>query len=186
MSRERPGPGLGTERVGRLESLVRRVERLAGGRHASYVVPAADAPAVRRVFRVVTVLLVVAATLGVGAVVVAVVLAGDGASVPAAVWLRTVVVLGITATLFGFLWRARLGYWWALRRLQLFSLVFPLVAVGLASIPGLYPAWLVVEQIVFAAVLAGVAVALRTRPIRDAFPRPSARDTAPPRSSPRD
>lgn len=129
----------------------------------------------RHAFRAVTWLLAACLALGVATVVTASVLAASGAEVTFAVWMRCLVVLGITATLFYFLARARRGWYWALRRLQLFSRIFPVVALALAAIPGLYPLWVIGEQILFAVVLIGVSDYLHTDAIRRAFPKPTAR-----------
>ena len=71
------------------------------------------------------------------------------------------------------LWRARAGWYWAFRRLQLFSRIFPIVALVLAAIPGLYPFWVVTEQILFAILLIGVSDYLQSDAVRAAFPKPS-------------
>jgi hypothetical protein len=95
--------------------------------------------------------------LGIGAVAVAVVLTVRGDQVPWAVWMRSGVVLAMTLTLFYFAWRAQRGYYWAYSRLRLFSKIFPVVTLVIAAIPGLYPLWMVTEQIVFSLVLIGVS-----------------------------
>jgi hypothetical protein len=118
-------------------------------------------------------LLVAELLIGTTAVVVAVVLTFDGVSVPFAVWMRSVVVLGMTVTLFYFAWRARKGYYWAYSRLRLFSKIFPVVTLVIAAIPGLYPLWMVTEQIVFSLILIGVADYLDSDHMREAFPRPA-------------
>jgi len=155
-----------------LESLLRRLDRIAGGRAADHRVPVSSDPRVRRAFRVVTWLLVLCLLLGVATIVTAVVLLASGTEVTFAVWMRCLVGLGITATLFYFLWRATAGWYWAYRRLQLFSRIFPIVALVLAAIPGLYPLWVITEQIVFAIVLIGVSDYLHADYMRDAFPKP--------------
>ena len=81
-------------------------------------------------------------------------------------------LLAITTTLFYFLWRARAGWYWAFRRLQLFSRIFPIVALVLAAIPGLYPFWVVTEQILFAILLIGVSDYLQSDVVRAAYPKP--------------
>jgi len=96
----------------------------------------------------------------------------NGDDVGFAVWMRCLVVLAITTTLFYFLWRAHAGWYWAFRRLQLFSRIFPIVALVLAAIPGLYPFWVVTEQILFAILLIGVSDYLQSDPVRAAFPKP--------------
>ena len=149
-----------------------RVDRLAGGRQAGYTVPVSTDRRVRRAFVVIVWLLVAGFLLGVASVVVAAVLTLQGQDVGIPVWGRCLVVLGITATLFYFAWRARLGRYWAYRRMQLFSRIFPIVALVLAAIPGLYPVWIVTEQIVFAMLLIGVSDYLQTDYMRAAFPKP--------------
>lgn len=107
--------------------------------------------------------------VGLGAVVVAVWLAGSGADVPFAVWMRTVVVLGMTVTLCYFTWRAALGWRWAYQRLRLFSKIFPVITLVMAAIPGLYPGWLITEQILFSLVMIGIADFLTSDHMRAAF-----------------
>jgi hypothetical protein len=158
-----------------LEPLLRRVDRLAGGRHADYTVPSApeQGPRIRRAFVMITWLLVAEFLLGIAAVVVAVVLFLNGDTVSPAVWLRCVVVLGITVTLFYFAWRAQRGYYWAYSRLRLFSKIFPVVALVLAAIPGLYPLWVVTEQIIFSLILIGISDYLSSDYMRAAYPKPA-------------
>jgi hypothetical protein len=105
--------------------------------------------------------------------VVAVVLFLNGDTVSPAVWLRCVVVLGITVTLFYFAWRAQRGYYWAYSRLRLFSKIFPVVALVLAAIPGLYPLWVVTEQIIFSLILIGISDYLSSDYMRAAYPKPA-------------
>lgn len=158
----------------RLEPTFRFLDRVAGGRHARVTV-APDVvahPTTRKVFGRVAWLLVIELLLGLGAVGVAVGLAVDGASVTWLVWMRTVVVLGITATLFYFTWRASRGWYWAYQRLTLFAGIFPMVTLVLAAIPHLYPAWMITEQIAFSIVLLGIRYYLGSAHMRDAFPRP--------------
>jgi hypothetical protein len=158
----------------RLEPTFRFLDRVAGGRHAAVVVPA-DAvahPATRSAFKRIAWLLVAELLIGIAAVAIAVGLAVSGAEVTFAVWMRTVVVLGITATLFYFTWRASRGWYWAYQRLLLFTRIFPVVTLVLAAIPHLYPAWMITEQIVFSLVLLGILFYLSSAHMREAFPRP--------------
>lgn len=154
------------------EPALRRLDRIAGGRHADHRVAASDDPKVRRAFRAMALLLAVGFVLGVATVVVASWMTVNGDDVGLAVWMRCLVVLAITTTLFYFLWRAHAGWYWAFRRLQLFSRIFPVVALVLAAIPGLYPFWVVTEQILFALLLIGVSDYLQSDPVRAAFPKP--------------
>jgi hypothetical protein len=92
--------------------------------------------------------------------------------VPWVVWMRLVVVLAMTVTLFYFSWRAQRGYYWAYSRLRLFSKIFPIVALVTAAIPGLYPLWMVTEQICFALILLGIAEYLSSDHMREAYAKP--------------
>jgi hypothetical protein len=158
----------------RFEPLFRRLDRVAGGRVSDYRVDdeMRDHPRTRRAFIAIAWLLLVELAIGLAAVVVAVVLAATGQPVPWAVWMRTVIVLGMTATLFYFAWRASRGWYWGYSRLRLFSKIFPVVTLVLAAIPNLYPLWMVTEQIVFSLILIGVADFLDSDHMRGAFPRP--------------
>lgn len=155
-----------------METFLLRLDRLAGGRMAGYRVALSDDPRVTRAFRAITILLVACFLLGIATVVTSAWLTASGQNVGFAVWMRCLVVLGITATLFYFLWRARAGWYWAIRRLQLFSRIFPIVALVLAAIPGLYPWWVISEQIVFAILLIGVSDYLQSDYLRAAYPKP--------------
>lgn len=166
----------------RLESLFRLVDRIAGGRQWQHRVPGAAEPAARRGLVAVGAILVACFVMGAGTVVVVALMAMDGAHITLPVWIRGLVILAITASLFYFLWRAWLGWYWAFRRLQLFSRIFPVVALVLSAIPGLFPIWMVIEQVVFAAILIVAAVILTAAPVRAAFPRPAKRRAASRRS----
>ncbi|MGO3885217.1 MAG: hypothetical protein ACTJHU_02875 [Mycetocola sp.] len=157
------------------ESLFRRVDRLAGGRQAGIRVPehARTHPKTRRAFRWIFWLLGVELVIGVGAVGIAAALAVDGEPVPLAVWMRTVVVLGMTVTLFYFAWRAALGWRWGYSRLRLFSQIFPVITLVMAAIPGLYPTWMVTEQIVFSLIMIGIADFLTSDHMRAMYRAPS-------------
>lgn len=157
-----------------IEPALRFLDRIAGGRHADYTIPESsrDDPRTRRAFVVITWLLVAEVLLGIAAVVVAIVLQSMGTDVPWPVWFRSAVVLGMTATLFYFAWRAQKGYYWAYSRLRLFSKIFPVVTLVIAAIPGLYPLWMVSEQIVFSLILIGVSDYLYSDHMRAAFPKP--------------
>lgn len=155
-----------------------RVDRLAGGRQHAVVVreDMREHPRTVRAFKRIRWLLVGETVVGLTAVVIAVLLSLDGVAVPWAVWFRSTVVLFITLSLYVFAWRAQLGYYWAFARLRLFSRIFPLVTIVVASLPGLYPFWMVVEQWVFSALMVGIAVVLSSGHLREVFPVPSRRD----------
>lgn len=162
-----------------LEPLFQKIDRLAGGRQAHLRITDEhrDNPRTRRAFTWVLWLLLLEFVIGLGAVVVALWLYREGQSVPFAVWMRTVVVLGMTATLFYFAWRARLGYYWGYSRLRLFSQIFPVITLVMAAIPHLYPAWMVTEQIIFSLIMIGVGDFLTSDHMRQAYRRPDAEVT---------
>ncbi len=156
-----------------VEDVLLTIDRVAGGRHGDHTISEAmrTDPRTKRVFVVVTGLLVVELVLGTSALVVPVAL-GMRQEVPWVVWMRLVVVCAMTLTLFYFAWRAQRGYYWAYSRLRLFSKIFPIVALVTAAIPGLYPLWMVTEQIFFALILLGIAEYLSTDHMREAFAKP--------------
>ena len=154
--------------------LILLVDRIAAGRWATHRVGEtvrAD-PRTSAAFTRTAWLLVAAFVIGAGAVVEAIARARAGDHVSPLVWWRLVVILGIACTLFYFVWRASLGFWWAYSRLRLFSLVFPVIAVGSSFVPGLYPEWMVVEQVLFSAVLLLVRWVLSAPHLRLAYARP--------------
>jgi len=157
-----------------VESVLLEIDRIAGGRHGNHTISEEmrTDPRTRRVFVAVTGLLVVELLLGTAALAVPVML-GMRHEVPWVVWMRLCVVLAMTVTLFYFAWRAQRGYWWAYSRLRLFSKIFPIVALTTAAIPGLYPLWMVTEQICFALILLGIAEYLSTDHMREAYAKPT-------------
>jgi hypothetical protein len=157
------------------ERLLLWVDRLAAGRNAAHRIDEAARtdPRTRTAFTRVTWLLLAEFVIGAGAVVEAISLSRTGDEVSPLVWWRLVVIFGIATTLFYFVWRARLGLWWAYSRLRLFSLVFPLVAIATCLIPGLYPRWMVAEQLLFSAVLLLIRQVLSTPHLRAAYARPT-------------
>ncbi|MCU1403106.1 MAG: hypothetical protein JWM70_1430 [Microbacteriaceae bacterium] len=163
-----------------LEPLLLRLDRIAGGRQSSRVIEDSmcDHPATLRTFAGIRWILASEVVVGLVAIVTAIVLAASGQPVPWAVWFRSVAVLGITVTLFYFAWRAARGFYWAYSRLRLFSKIFPIVTLVIAAIPGLYPLWMTVEQIIFSFLLIGVGDLLTTDHMRDAFPRRPAQDSS--------
>jgi cation transport ATPase len=158
-----------------VESVLLDIDRLAGGRHADHTISdeMRSDPKTRRVFVVITWLLLAELLLGTVALAVPVMLHLRGDSVALIVWMRLVVVLAMTTTLFYFAWRAQRGYYWAYSRLRLFSKIFPVIALVTAAIPGLYPLWMVTEQIFFSLILLGIAEYLSTDHMREAYAKPA-------------
>jgi len=168
-----------------VESVLLEIDRLAGGRHGDHTISEAmrTDPKTRRVFVTITWLLAAGLLLGLSAVVVAVVLLLRGDEVAWVVWMRLVVVLGMTMTLFYFAWRAQRGFYWAYSRLRLFSKIFPIVALVTAAIPGLYPLWMITEQICFSLILLGIADYLSTDHMRAAYAKPPTAPRVPKRAN---
>jgi len=150
------------------------IDKLAGGRQGHYVIadPMRDHPRTKRAFRWIQWILAAEVVVGLSAIVVALVLESQGIHVEFAVWFRGLVVLFMTLTLFFFAWRAQLGYYWGYQRLRLFSQIFPVITLIVATIPGLYPYWMVIEQIIFAVLMIGIADFLTSDHMRDAYPSP--------------
>jgi hypothetical protein len=156
-----------------VEKVLLEIDRIAGGRHGDRTISEEmrTDPKTRHVFVAVTFLLAIEFVIGAGALVIPVML-GMRHEVPWVVWMRLGIVLAMTTTLFYFAWRAQRGYYWAYSRLRLFSKIFPIVALVTAAIPGLYPVWMVTEQIFFALILLGIAEYLSTDHMRTAFAKP--------------
>ena len=154
--------------------LLRPLDRIAAGRHRHRLASAdvVGHPRATRIFRGMRAMLLVELVVGVLAAIAAVVLTALGNEVNTAVWLRTFGVLAITVTLYYFSVRAAEGYYWAYQRLRLFTIVFPIVTLVTASIPGLYPLWMTIEQVIFSLILIAVGDLLASAPMRIAFPRP--------------
>ncbi|MCD7100818.1 hypothetical protein [Pseudoclavibacter sp. 13-3] len=151
--------------------------RLIGGSNAALRL-AAPVPGARRVWRSIAVLLSLEVVVGIATLVVAFFFRhADGLVTPAS-WFRGTVVLLMTLTLFGFAWAARRGYWWAYWRLRLFSQIFPVVTLAIAAVPGLYPLWMTIEQIVFSVLLIGVGDYLTGDRMREWYPNPRLRPDA--------
>lgn len=157
-----------------LEPLFLRLDKVAGGRLAARRIreDMLTQPRTRRGFAGILWVLAAEIVVGVVAVIIAIVLTVDGVQLHWAVWFRSIAVLMITATLLYFAWRASLGFYWAYSRLRLFSRVFPVVTLVIAAIPGLYPLWMTIEQIVFSLLLIGVGDILTGDAMREAFPKP--------------
>ncbi|MCY0903679.1 hypothetical protein [Arthrobacter sp. H14-L1] len=150
------------------------VDKLAGGRNGHYLIEEEMRvhPRTRSAFHWVNWILVLEVMVGLSAIVTALILQVRGTPVGFAVWFRGVVVLCMTLTLFFFAWRAERGYYWGYQRLRLFSQIFPVITLVVATIPGLYPYWMVVEQIIFAVLMIGIADFLTSDHMRNAYPSP--------------
>lgn len=158
-----------------MERVLDRLDRLAAGPRAGARVPA-DAlahPRIGRAFAWVLAMLVALALIGAATIATAAWLDGRGEPIALVGWLRGVVGLGLTLTLFYFWARARDGHVWAWQRLTLFSKIFPFVTLAVAAVPSLLPVWMVTEQIVFAMVMLAMAWTLDSHLMRAAFAAPA-------------
>jgi cobalamin synthase len=157
-----------------VEAVARVLDRIGGGRQAALRVPPehSEHPETRRILSDVAKGITAAFSLDVAAVLLAVLRTELGAHSSWIVWARLVMISLLTASLFYFLWRAQRGWWWAYSRLRLFTIIFPVVAVGTCLVPGLYPPWMVVEQVVLALILLVVAALLNSRHLRTAYVKP--------------
>lgn len=158
-----------------VEAIARVLDRIGGGRQAHLRVPSeeVDHPATQRILADVTMGITAAFSLDVAAVLVAFLRSEMGSELSWVVWTRLVMISLLTASLYYFVWRARHGWWWAYSRLRMFTIIFPAVAVATCLVPGLYPTWMIVEQVVLAAILVVVARLLNSRHLRGAYAKPS-------------
>lgn len=173
-ARVKGGAGRGQEGRVSWEKLFGLLDTIAGGRSARLRVPEVGRTSqpVRRAFTIVAGILVVVFFVGAGAVAEAIYQTVSGNTVSGVVWWRLLVIFAIASTLFYFWFRARMGLWWAYSRLRLFSIVFPCVAIGTCFIPGLYPTWMIVEQVAFSTLVLGTFVVLSQRVVRTAYAKP--------------
>ncbi|MFT4234646.1 MAG: hypothetical protein QM607_06580 [Microbacterium sp.] len=158
------------------ERVVLLIDRMVGGRqrHLTVGPQAARAPRVRTTWMAILTLLALSLLLGTSTLVIAFVLWRGSTTEPFMVWVRGTVVLGLTAGLVYFVWRAMAGFWWAYSRMRLFVFIFPVVSLILVSIPGLYPTWMRVEQVAFAVLILAVGILLWSPWMRSAYRKPAA------------
>ncbi|MBE7189620.1 hypothetical protein [Jatrophihabitans endophyticus] len=141
------------------------MERLAGGRLADVTVEVPNRPEIRRLLRAARVVIVLCITIAALGVAIALrttrVLTAPALIVDA----RSGVLLAITSSLLFLHARAQHGQVWAFRRLAGFSRIFPLIALGVAAVPGLLPVWARSEQLALAAFCTVLAVVLSRPPL---------------------
>ncbi|SDS56827.1 hypothetical protein [Microlunatus soli] len=94
---------------------------------------------------------------------------GHGVGVSSFMWGRSAGVVGSGAAFLWFAAAASQGRRWAFRRLQIVSIVVPIVIVGLMIIPDVAPSWFKIIQLGCAACLGGVAVVINAPRVRAAF-----------------
>jgi hypothetical protein len=103
------------------------------------------------------------ALLGLLAVVL---LRDDPAAVTGAVWTRTVIVAASALLTLSFTLRAARGSRRALLRLRIVSAVMVVAVVVIVALPGVFPAWMRIEQGVCGLLLLAVAVLANGRRVR--------------------
>lgn len=119
--------------------------------------------------RVVTALVstyVALSVLTVGAIVV---MRNNTAEVTDAVWTRAIIVVGTALLMLSFAARAARGSRRSYRRLRILPIVMVVAIVVIVAIPGAFPLWLKIEQVVCAVLLTVVAVIVNGRAMRCAF-----------------
>mgnify|MGYP005983995067 CR=1 FL=1 len=154
-----------------LPAVLRRVDRLAAGRRRRDLRAPAELMThkVTQGFRAIRWILTAEIVVGLVALAVAGTNLAQGHPDNLAVWMRGVVVLGLTLGLGYFALRAGEGWFWGYQRLRLFSRIFPVVTLVIAAIPGLYPFWMVLEQIVFSLLMIGIGDIATSDAMRTAF-----------------
>ncbi len=165
-----------------IPALLRRLDRIAAGRRQRDLRAPAElvtAPAVPRGFRMIRWILTAEIVIGLVALIIALVHLLGGTPDGLAVWMRGIVVLGLTLGLGYFALRAGQGWYWAYMRLRLFSRIFPTVTLVIAAIPGLYPFWMVLEQIVFSLLMIGIGDIATSDAMRTAFAKATLRTADP-------
>jgi hypothetical protein len=125
------------------------------------------------VLRTIRVLAACYAALSALTLVAAFLMAANPVLVPDSVWVRGVIVLVSSLLLNAFAARAARGSRGAWRRVWLFSAVMAVAIVVIIAIPGVFPAWMKVEQGVCGALLVAVVVLARGRVLRAAFAAPA-------------
>lgn len=171
-----------TSKLSGIPALLRRVDRIAAGRRQRDLRAPAELiadPKVHNGFRAIRWILTAEIVVGVVALVIAVINLLNGTPDNLAVWMRGLVVLGLTLGLGYFALRAGEGWYWAYMRLRLFSRIFPTVTLVIAAIPGLYPFWMVIEQIVFSLLMIGVGDIATSDAMRTAFAKATLRKADP-------
>ncbi len=165
-----------------IPALLRQVDRIAAGRRQRDLRAPADLIADRKVqqgFRAIRWILAAEILVGASAVGIALVNLLNGTPDNLAVWMRGLVVLGLTLGLGYFALRARQGWYWSYMRLRLFSRIFPTVTLVIAAIPGLYPLWMITEQIIFSVLMIGIGDIATSEAMRTAFAKKTLRTASP-------
>ncbi|MCP9969073.1 hypothetical protein LUX57_31065 [Actinomadura madurae] len=128
-----------------------------------------DRPAARTEFRGINLLVGCYLAISLGAIAVLGVLHGHPSVAPEEAWVHAVIV-AVTATLMmASSVQAAKGSASAYRRLRIASSVMLAAIVVITAIPGDFPRWMKLEDVLCGVLLCGVAVLANRRPLRDAF-----------------
>ncbi|AEA25377.1 hypothetical protein ACFQ34_30430 [Pseudonocardia benzenivorans] len=128
---------------------------------------AVPTPAWRTAVRLATAYLV----LSVAGVVAIVLLRNDPAAVTPAVWIRGVIVAASAVLTFAFARRAAAGSRRALLRLRLVTAIMVVAIVVVVAVPGAFPVWLKIEQVVCGVLLLGIAMIADVPGVRQTLDR---------------
>jgi hypothetical protein len=138
---------------------------------SSATVQAPHAPEAVGALRAIRVLISCYVGLSALTMVFAVLMGDDKELVPDSVWVRGVIVLAASIMLLVFATRAARGSRSAWLRTQIFAAVMVVAIAVIVSIPGLFPVWMKIEQVVCGLLLVGVFALARGRALRAAFAR---------------
>lgn len=104
--------------------------------------------------------------LTVGAIVL---MRNNATEVTDAAWTRAIIVLGTGLLLLSFALRAARGSRRSYRRLRILPIIMVIAIAVIVAIPGAFPLWLKIEQVVCAVLLTVVAMIVNGRALRRAF-----------------
>ncbi|QIK62149.1 hypothetical protein G7068_02235 [Leucobacter viscericola] len=107
--------------------------------------------------------------LGLAGLGIAMVVATSGTPQPTAVWVRTAIGLFLTALTLYYAWKASQGSIWAYRRLRALTIGLPIITMLIAMIPGFYPTWMIIEQILFSIGMITAAAILLNTHMRETY-----------------
>lgn len=120
------------------------------------------------VFRTLHRLLAVYLAISVLTLIAIVVLRDNPAMVTSAAWVRAIIVVASAALLIRFTRSAERGSRGGLRRLRVVSIVTPVAIAVIVALPGTFPLWMKIEQVVAGLLMVWVAVLANGRPVRQA------------------
>jgi uncharacterized membrane-anchored protein len=108
-------------------------------------------------------------TVAVLTLVAIVLLRDDKTAVNDAVWVRGTIVVISAALMFAFARRADRGSRGAYRRVRILSAVMVVAIAVIVALPGTFPVWMKIDQVVCGLVLLGVTVLVNRQDMRARF-----------------